>query len=192
MIGRVLRWLAGLDRSYFLALSAFIAAIIAALFVAFAPTVELLDGSAMTLIEDSGAGVIVLILLPVLVLGAPLIALPQAPGPRRKNDKINSVASTGVLLAFTVAFLPWLGVFYMPAVILSVASSVSLYFGRGRRPAQDTTARPAGARGEDGVRLSRSAKKRARQEAAGRSGEAMGETPLASSRRRRGRTRKRP
>ena len=67
MIGRVLRWLAGLDRSYFLALSAFIAAIIAAGFVAFAPTVELLDGSAMTLIEDSGAGVIVLILLRLLL-----------------------------------------------------------------------------------------------------------------------------
>ena len=189
MIVRVLRWIATLDRSYFLALSAFVAAIVASVFVSFAPATELPDGSTLTLIEDIGAAVLILILLPVLVLAAPLVALPQSPGPRRRNDKINSVASTGVLLAFSVAFLSSLGLFYVPALMLTTASSVSLFFGRSRQSEPGTNA-SAGA-SQDGSRLSRSARKRARQDAADQTPAVSGESPLASSKRRRGKKRRR-
>lgn len=189
MIVRMLRWIAGLDRSYFLALSAFVAAIVASVFVVFAPATELPDGSTLTLLEDIGAAVLILILLPVLVLAAPLVALPQAPGVRRRNDKINSIASTGVMLAFAVAFLSSLGLFYVPALILATASSASLFFGRRKRAGTAPDTGPGS--GNDRVRSSKSDRRRVRQEAANEAQKISGETPLASSRRRRGKKRRR-
>lgn len=189
MFTRFLRWMSGLDRSYFFAFSAFVAAIISSIALVFAPIVERFDGSEVTLIEDSGGIVIVLLILPILVLGSPLIALPQKPGPRRRNDKINSIAATFVLLAFVfIAFVDF-GLFYMPALILSVASSVSLFFGSSRKAA--ATSEADSSVGPDGVRLSRSARRRLRQQEqhGGNDGQ-QGETPLSSSRRRRGRRRR--
>jgi hypothetical protein len=92
LILRGMRWLARLDRSYFLAISAFVASIVAAIFLSLLPLAGQDDGSTISLIEESGAVIIVLFLLPVMVMSAPLIALPREPGPRQKNDKINSVA----------------------------------------------------------------------------------------------------
>ena len=189
MIVRPLRWIARLERSYFLALSGFIAVIVASIFVTFAPATELTDGSTLTLMEDVGAGVLILILMPVLVLAVPLVALPQAPGPRRRNDKVNSVASTVVMLAFTIIFPPPFGLFYVPALILSASSSASLIVGRRGQARMDANM-PADSSEDDG-RLTRSARKRARLEASGETQKVSGETPLASSRRRRGKKRRR-
>ncbi len=197
MTGRIilpaLRWLTGLDRSYFFALSAFVMGMVASLSLAFVVSYERTDGSSRTLIEQNGAFVILLLVLPVLVLGTPLIALPRRPGPRSKNDKINGVASTVVLLAFVAISIWSLGIFYIPALILSTASSVSLYFGKNRKgvpvPAnrldRDTD-------GDGSMRLSRSAQKRLRQreQVSGSNAGSDGESPLQSSRRRRGRSRR--
>lgn len=192
VIIRGLRWFIRLDRSYFLALSAFMAAFVASLLLAFIPQVERDDGTILTLIEDSGVGVIVLLVLPVLVMAAPLLALPQAPGDRNRNDKVNSIASTGVLLAFVVAFLTSIGLPYLPALIFSIASSVSLFFGRDRNPY--VVMGGSGGKFSEGTRLSRNARRRANREATAensKSIESTGETPLESSRRRRGRNRRR-
>lgn len=193
MILRGMRWMAQLDRSYFLAISAFIASIIAAIFLSFAPIAEKDDGSTITLIQESGAVIIVLFVLPVMVLSAPLIALPREPGTREKNDKINSVASSGVLLAYAAAFATSFGLFFVPALILTIASSASLFFGPNRKApviSVDGDGVPINKLDENGVRISRSALRRARQKAAGQVPPVKSETPLASSRRRKGKRRR--
>ena len=186
------RWLSTLDRSYFFALSAFVTSIVTGVLLLFLPIITRFDGSEVTILEDGGAAALILLILPVFVVGSPLIALPQKPGPRYRQHKINSVAATVVLLAFVFISLPTFQLSYLPTLIMSVASSASLYFGRNRKPVV-----PEGAQqdvGKDGVRLSRSARRRAReQERLAKEGNTelpKGETPLSTSRKRRGRNRR--
>ena len=190
MFLRFLRWLSTLDRSYFFALSAFVTSIVTGVLLLFLPIVTLFDGSQITLLEDAGAIALILLVLPVLVVGSPLIALPQKPGPRLRHHKINSIAATFVLMAFVFVSFPTFQLAYFPSLIMSVASSVSLYFGRSRK----VVAVEAGSDvGPDGVRLSRGARRRLRQQerlAENGEGQRQAETPLSSSRRRRGRRRR--
>ena len=161
MISSAMRWFLKLDRSYFFAISAFFASLLASLVLVFAPVDTRFDGSAVTLVENEGGAVIIMLVLPVLVLASPLIALPQKPGPRSRNDKINSFAATGVILAFVIAFLAWIGMFYMPALMMSIASTVSLYFGRNRVPVTESPDSGGG------MRLSKQAKRRSSENRSG-------------------------
>lgn len=135
---RALRWLLDLDRSYFLAISAFAFALAATIYLLLAPvyTGTNQDGTRFdgTLIEVDGARVIGLLIVPMLITGAPLLVLPRKKGPVRRNHKVNAVATTTMLLVFVGITIVTLGVLYLPALILSTASSASLFFGRDRKP----------------------------------------------------------
>jgi len=176
MIPSALRWLARLDRSYFFALSAFISAVAISLALAFTPIGERPDGSNASLFETEGAIVLMLLILPVLVVGTPLLSIPQTPGPRDRSHKINSIAAAVVLLGFVLISLPSFGLFYTPPLIFTVASSVSLYFGKDRKPGFDPAARRT-ARNVGEIRMS---------------GNAPADSPSPNSvcRRRKGRNRK--
>jgi hypothetical protein len=98
-----------------------------------------------------------------------------------------------VLLAYVAAFATSFGLFFVPALILTVASSASLFFGPNRSApvvSADGAGDPISRVDENGMRMSRSALKRARQKAAGQVPPVKSETPLASSRRRRGKRRR--
>ncbi len=193
MILNALRWFSRLDRSYFFAISALISALIVSIALTFAPIAQRVDGSDVSLIERDGAIILILLILPVFVLATPLIALPQAPGPRLRSHKINSAAATVVLVGFAAVSLPTFGLFYGPSLIFSMASSVSLFFGRDRKPGwtAGTAKRNAGS---DGTRSGRNARKRFKKQeepvANGAVKSKKGESPLVSSRRRRGRNRR--
>jgi hypothetical protein len=118
------KWLSSLDRSYVFALSAFFSALFA--------TVAL---SARFLTRDDADQstkllTVILVTLPVLIVATPLIALPQHPGPRRRNDKVNSLAATIILMIYSGLMFTPIGVFYLPALVFSASSSVSMFFGR--------------------------------------------------------------
>ncbi len=187
-----LRWLSSLDRSYFFAISALITGLIVTAALTFAPIARADDGGGdISLLERDGPIILILLALPLFVLATPLVSLPQKPSPIERSHKINSGASTFILLAFIGISLPSFGLFYIPSLIFSMASTASLFFGRRKRPQQDVKGRPVD---EDGIRLSRSALRRKREEERlATEGEARepSESPLASSRRRRGRRRRR-
>jgi hypothetical protein len=136
---RALRWLLDLDRSYFLALSAFVFALAASVFLLFVPAFAVMNSDGVevtgTLIQVHGARATGLLIVPLLVTCAPLLVLPRKKGPVRRNHKVNAVATTVMLLVFigvTIALLTVLP--YLPALILSTASTASLFFGRDRKP----------------------------------------------------------
>ncbi len=191
MITKALRWLSGLDRSYFFAVSSVISAtiisVVVGILVALNPPDEATDGVDALLI-------IVLLALPVLVVATPLISLPQRTTVIRGNHKVNGAAATLILLAYVVVSVGLFGLFYVPALIFSVASTVSLFFGR--RAVPDDAGPPVGrlqSGGDGEIRMSRSARRRAREEEriAADGGETPADpSPLESSRRRRGRRRR--
>lgn len=196
LIVRGLRWLSRLDRSYFFALSALVSALAVSIALAFAPVVQAADGSDISLVNRDGAIVYILLLMPLFVLATPLISLPQNPAPIERSHRINSVAATFILFAFVGISLGSFGLFYGPSLIFSIASSSALFFGRKPRAAIQETKK--GRLDADGIRISRGALRRQREQerleaegsqAAG-SDHVQGETPLASSRRRRGRNRR--
>jgi hypothetical protein len=143
-VRRALRWLLDLDRSYFLALSAFVFALAASIFLLAVPvyTGTNEDGTRFsgTLIEVDGARVIGLLIVPILVTSAPLLVLPRKKSPLRRSHKVNAVATTAMLLVFVGITIVTLGVLYLPSLILSTASSASLFFGRDRKPGALSTA----------------------------------------------------
>ncbi len=193
MILRTLRWLSSLDRSYFFAISAFISGVVISAALIFAPVVQTADGGDISLLERDGALILILLALPLFVLATPLVSLPQNPAPILRSHKVNGAAATFILFAFVFISLPSFGLFYVPALVFSIASTVSLYFGRKPKlPATDAKGRPVD---EDGIRLSRSALRRQREqeriESEGGEASPPETSPLKSSRRRRGRKRRR-
>lgn len=190
MIVKALRRFSRLDRSYFFATSALISGLVVTIALLFAPIVQSADGSDISLLERDGAIVIILLLLPLFVLATPLVSLPQITGPIDRSHKINASAATFILFVFIGISLSSFGLFYVPSFIFSTASTISLFFGRGgKAPREDAGGRPLD---EDGIRLSRSALRRQREEerlATGGDG-IQDASPLASSRRRRGRNRR--
>ncbi len=199
MISRLLRWISRLDRSYFFAISSLISTLVVSIALAFAPVVQAVDGSDISLLERDGAIVLILLVLPVLVLAAPLISLPQNPAPIERSHKVNSVATTFILFVFVGISLSTFGLFYGPALIFSIASTSALFFGRKGRGRKTVADQKANVRvDEDGIRLSRGGLRRLREqqrlsaeaEESGETGVEQGESPLTSSRRRRGRNRR--
>lgn len=197
MITPALRWLSRLDRSYFFAISSLISAIVVSLVFAVTLVLATLDDSDTSL-SDLGAGVaLALIILPLFIAAVPLISLPRHPAPIGRNHKVNGVGTTLLLFGFIVVTIDVFGLYYGPSLIFSISSSIALFFGRKRKLVQqELTGRP---RGEDGIRLSRGGLKRLREQeriaaeadASDDDGpEPQGESPLESSRRRRGRNRR--
>lgn len=193
MILKALRWFGRLDRSYFFAISALISAVVVSVFLGFAPAVEATDGRSVSLIEDGGAIVIPLLILPLLILATPLVSLPRHTAPIDLSHKINSLASSFLFLVIAFLLGPTALVAYVPPLIFSIASTISLYFGRNRKPVEQVSkGRPTD---EHGIRLSRAGVRRLREQerlaAAGEeTEEKQEESPLVSSRRRRGRNRR--
>jgi FtsH-binding integral membrane protein len=124
VLNKIFRWLSGLDRSYVFALSALVAALFA--------TVALTGMLTTRSDSDQATKILglILVVLPLFIAGTPLIALPQRPGPRYRNDKVNSIAATAILAVYSGLLFSPIGVFYLPALVFSASSSVSLFFGR--------------------------------------------------------------
>ena len=165
MIGRAIRAVWNSDRSYVFGVFAFIAAFIASVYLTVAKIFvdEVIDGpdEAFTGIDYFGPQFIVLLVLPLLVAAGPLLVLPRAKKQEiRRNHKVNSIISTLVLLAYVVLLFPFVGVYYLPEFIFSLASSISLFFGKDRR--SRNAQGPSGAKGE--IRLSGRSKKERRNE----------------------------
>lgn len=136
-MGSIVRSVWRTDRSYVFASFAFAVAFIASVYLTFAEifTDEFADGSSSSFngIEWFGTEFILLLLLPVLTMAAPLLVLSRTKEDIRRNQRINSVVSTLVIGGFVVFLFAPVGVYYFPAFIFSIASSISLFFGLDRK-----------------------------------------------------------
>jgi hypothetical protein len=150
MISRTYRVLTTWDRAFFFAVMALIAALAGSVFLLVGPVYQGIGaggstGSA-TFVEVNGWRVVWIMVLPLLVTGAPLVVVPKTKTRIETRHKVNSLASTVMLFLFCGVGICSFGLIYAPALIFSIASSVSLYFGKDRK------------HGADGVRLSRRAR----------------------------------
>ena len=134
----VLRGILSLDRSYFLAAWAFIAAVAGSVYLFVAPvyTEVLEDGSEVTgtLVELEGVRAAGLLIVPIFVSAAPLLSLPRRRTPLLLSHRVNAAAATVMLFVFVGVTLLTLGLVYVPALVMSTASTASLFFRRDRRP----------------------------------------------------------
>ncbi|MDA0676976.1 MAG: hypothetical protein O2788_03100 [Chloroflexi bacterium] len=128
------KWLSSLDRSYVFALSAFFSALFATIALS-STLITRQDADQATKLLS-----VLLVILPLFIVVTPLVALPRQPGPRFRHDKVNSLTATVILTIYVGMMFNPIGVFYLPALVFSVSSSVSMFFGRKKYATAEGTA----------------------------------------------------
>ena len=158
---RFLRAVWRLDRSYVFALFALLASAAASVYLSFAKIFveDYTDGTSQsfTALDYYGNEFLILLILPLVITTGPLLVLPREKRQLKFNHRVNSIVTSFVLTVFVAFGFFNTGIYYVPALIFSIASSASLFFGKDRRPTS-----PGAAGG--GVRLSGRDKKEQRAE----------------------------
>jgi hypothetical protein len=136
---RLLRAVWRLDRSYVFAVSALVASIAASVYLSFAKIFveDYTDGTSQsfTALDYYGNDFLILLILPLVITAGPLLVLPREKQQFKLNHRINSIVTSFVLTVFVAFGFFVTGIYYVPALIFSIASSASLFFGKDRKPA---------------------------------------------------------
>ena len=116
------------DRIYVFAFSATVFAVLGYLFLLFVPVIEI-AGSAngettrRTLLADGQTVPLLVSLLPVVLVGGTLLAIPRH-GPPNWSGKINLWLTTFLLYIFVAISILSVGILFVPSAILITAAAV--------------------------------------------------------------------
>ncbi len=121
---RLPRW----DRIYFFAFFATVFAVLGYLVLLFAPLIGTFDSSSgevvqRTLLADGQILPLLVALLPVVLVGGTLIAIPRDTLPSR-SGKINLWLSTFLVYVFVAISIWSIGILFVPSAILITAAAV--------------------------------------------------------------------
>ncbi len=135
------RW----DRIYFFVFFAMVFAVMGYVVLLVVPLIEIVSSTSeevtrRTLLADGQIVPLLVSLLPVVLVGGALLAIPRDGVPDR-SGKINLWLSTLLIYVFVIISIMSIGILFIPTAILITAAAVGSQVGR--RPGRSKPARPS-------------------------------------------------